>query len=243
MTNTINTTEPESSETTKLETIETAVMPDIPTEPIPITLHIFSNHEINITTAELGVFNNIQLVSVSGVFNLITIEDGDSIEFENGSKYVAHADMNIDYERLISVINAELEMSMLNNSSNLSNKIQSIYPVVKASPRIRYLLGINVTGDSNHFDYCPSNAGSPFIIIDTNLSTELYTGFPKKLTAGSIGSVTPNMYMQASPFSLDGFSLNNISCNNTLNLKFIIRDIHNEPMKFNALLKWTITVY
>jgi hypothetical protein len=135
-------------------------------------------------------------------------------------------------------------MPMLSNSSNLSTKVRSLFPVVNASPRIRYLLGINVCPEGgNNFDYCPSNAGSPFIVIDTNLSTELYTGFPKKLTSGSIGSVTPNMYMQASPFSLDGFSLNNISCNNTLNLKFIIRDIHNEPMKFNALLKWTITVY
>jgi hypothetical protein len=127
-----------------------------------------------------------------------------------------------------------------------------MFPITFASPRIKYLLGINQINSQSldlglglglGFEYCPSSAGTPFIIIDTNLSTELYTGFPKRLSAGSIGSVTPNMYLQSSPFSLDGFSLNNVSCNTVMNLKFTIRDIDGEPMRFESLLKWTITVF
>jgi hypothetical protein len=159
--------------------------------------------------------------------------------------------MSIDYTMLMQLINAEVGKKMLRNSSNLNNKLTSMFPITFASPRIKYLLGISQipagsdvgVGETLNLEYCPSSAGTPFIVIDTNLSTELYTGFPKRLSAGSIGSVTPNMYMQSSPFSLDGFSLNNVSCNTVMNLKFTIRDIDGEPMRFESLLKWTNTIF
>jgi hypothetical protein len=119
--------------------------------------------------------------------------------------------------------------------------IQTNVPITYASPRIQYMLGLD--GQTFIPTILPSNTGSPFIVIDTNLITGVYNKFfdNEIPTAGTIGSVSTNMFVYGSPFVLTGFSLTGPPMAFT-DLQFSIKNIHGEPIRFHSYLKWTITL-
>ena len=193
---------------------------------------------IELNTATYGTFNNLVIQSVQGDFNCLNIEVNDYILFENDLQYESTENSIVTVQKFIKKVNTTLGEDILTMQNNLIN---SIYTIKECSTRIRYLLGLD---NSLIPTYIPSNKGSPFIVIDTNLSTGLYLQTSNnKAQSGSIASITANMFYTNSPFSLDSFQMLKVSYNTLTKLIFQIKGIHDEILNFKSPIKWLITLY
>lgn len=200
-------------------------------EPITRIFNLYTDSVLDFNPAEYGPFKNFQLISVSGEFNPILVEEGDKISFSNGFTYTVSQEF-FSYDQLASAINTTADEDILSISTVL---IESIYEITYADPRIRYMLGLN---DQNIPTYKPSNVGSPFIVINANFPTGIYT----KDGSGTIGSVSNNVFMYGSPFSLEGFAHTDQNSFPAC-IRLEIQDIHNENIRYHSLLRWCFALF
>jgi hypothetical protein len=194
---------------------------------------ILGGSEIDIPLDQVnGFINAISFEGVSGYYNYISIEQHDYIQFDNDVVWTASTDMRIGFEQLIEMIGTGL----IGYDYEITKRVILYQPIVYASPRIRYLLGLS----DEYVPTKPSNdIGPEYIFIECSIPSKLYLSTnQQRLHAGLIGSVNLNMFATGVPFSLNGFAIDDFTTGSTL--YFRILNQHHQLIRFDSTLKWKV---
>jgi hypothetical protein len=139
--------------------------------------------------------------------------------------------MRIGFEQLIEKIGTGL----IGYDYEITKRVILYQPIIYASPRIRYLLGLN---DEYVSTNPPNDIGPEYIFVECSVPSKLYIQHQNRLHASLIGSVNLNMFAIGVPFSLNGFAIEDFNIGSVI--QFRILNPHNQIINFDSTLKWKI---
>jgi hypothetical protein len=139
--------------------------------------------------------------------------------------------MRIGFEQLIEKIGTGL----IGYDYEITKRVILYQPIIYASPRICYLLGLN---DDYVPTKPPNDIGPEYIFIECSVPSRLYLSTNQRLHAGLIGSVNLNMFATGVPFSLNGFAIDDTHIGSIIQLR--IMNQHHQLIRFDSTLKWKL---
>jgi hypothetical protein len=204
-------------------------------------INIIANNRCIINVDLVGTYM-LSLISVSGLYNPIILDENDWLEFEDETINITERILNVDIHLLNDYLTT---ISNLNFETNLTSLI-TVFPkkLVNCSERFKHIYNLK-TFPTDRSTFAQTNGPMFLLIKSENISTEMrFCIQANEIYASMISnivSVNLNQFSVGFPFSLTGnsFKVNEVQLKH---LEFKIVDIYGNDVEFINDLIWTFTL-
>jgi hypothetical protein len=204
-------------------------------------INIVSKNKCIINVDMIGTYQ-LSLISVSGLYNPIIIDENDWIEFADGTLHITERIVNTDIHLLNEYLTTISNMEFETNPTSMI----TLFPktVVNCSNRFKHIYNL-ISFPTDRSTFAQTNGPMILLIKSEHLSTEMrFCNQSVEQYASiipNIVSVNLNSFSVGYPFSLSGYSFK-VYANQLKHLEFKIVDIYGNDVEFINDLIWTFTL-